>query len=57
MIRNLRHERVNDVLILCVTRIFNVKTDRSVDKANSKISQFKFASFAFIIIKELPCFN
>ena len=32
------------------TRILNVKTNRSVDNANTKITQFKLASFPFIVI-------
>ena len=34
-------------LTLCAPRRFEIKTAKNVDKANSKIFQFNFASFLF----------
>ena len=34
---------------------FDVKTDRRVDKANSKIFHFIFASFPFIEVRKFFC--
>ena len=36
--------------ILCAPRIFEIKTDQRVDKTQSKMFQFNFASFSVTVI-------